>query len=121
MDILIKIIGIVIVITGIVYLIKPAVMKWLIEFFKKGSRIYIAGLLRLTLAVVFLLAATACRITWIITVLGILFLLGGILVLILGPKRTTPFLDWWLKKPNWIMQILAVVTVLFGVLIIFAA
>jgi hypothetical protein len=73
------------------------------------------------LGIVFLLAATACRKTWIIIVLGILFLFGGILVLILGPKRTAPILEWWLKKPNWILQVLALLTVAFGVLIIYAA
>ena len=91
MDIVITIIGIAIIVMGTVYLIRPAVAKWLIEFFKKGSRIYIAGLLRLVLAVVFLLSARECGKPIIIGVLGVLFLLGGILVLILGPKRTTPW------------------------------
>ncbi len=121
MDVVIKIIGIIIVVVGIAYLVRPGIMKWLMEFFKKGSNIYLGGLLRLALAVVFLLAATSCKKTWIIIVLGILFLFGGILVLILGPKRITPILEWWLKKPNWILQVLALLTVAFGVLIIYAA
>jgi len=121
MDVIIKIIGIAFIVIGIAYLVRPGIMKWLLEFFKNGSNIYLAGLLRLALAVVFLLAATACKKTWIIIVLGILFLFGGILVLILGPKRTRPILEWWLTKPVWIMRALALLTGAFGVLIIYAA
>ncbi len=121
MTVLIKIVGIVIIVLGIAYIVRPGIMKWLMEFFKKGSNIYLAGLLRLALAVIFLLAATACKKTWIIIVLGILFLFGGILVLILGPKRTTPILEWWQKQPEWVMRALALLTGAFGVLIIYAA
>ena len=121
MDIVITIIGIAIVVMGIVYLIKPAIMKWLIDFFKKGPRIYIAGFLRFVLGVVFLLAATKCREQTIIGVLGVLFLLGGFLIFILGSQRIRPILEWWLTKPVWVMRILALLTVAFGVLIIYAA
>ena len=121
MDIVITIIGIAIVVMGIVYLIKPAFMKWLVDFFKKGARIYLAGVLRLALAVVFLLSARECGRPIIIGVLGVLFLLGGFFIFILGPKSITPILDWWLTKPVWIMRVLALVTAAFGALIIYAA
>jgi len=121
MDVVIKIIGIVVIVIGIAYLVKPGIMKWLLDFFKKGPRIYIAGLLRFVLGVVFLLAATKCSRPVIIGVLGVLFLLGGFLIFILGPKRITPILEWWQKQPEWVMRALALLTGAFGVLIIYAA
>ncbi len=117
----IKIIGIIVIVLGIAYLVKPGIMKWLLEFFKKGSSIYIAGLLRFVLGVVFLLAARECSKPTIIGVLGVLFLLGGFLIFILGPKRTRPILEWWQRKPEWVMRALALLTAAFGVLIIYAA
>ncbi|MBN2456015.1 MAG: hypothetical protein JXB29_05690 [Sedimentisphaerales bacterium] len=60
MDSIIKIIGIVFVAIGIVYLLKPEIAKALMDFFKQANRIYIAAVIRLALAVVFLLAAREC-------------------------------------------------------------
>ena len=121
METVIKIIGIAIVVTGIAYLFRPDIMKRLMEFFKKDARIYIAGLVRFVLGVVFLLAARECDRSAIIGALGVLFLAGGVLIFILGSERMRRILEWWLTKPVWIMQILAVVTAAFGALIIYAA
>ena len=121
METVIKIIGIAIVVIGIAYLFRPDIMKRLMEFFKKDARIYIAGLLRFTLGIVFLLAARECDRSAIIGALGVLFLAGGVLIFILGSERMRRILEWWLTKPVWIMQILAVVTAAFGALIIYAA
>jgi len=121
METVIKIIGIAIVVTGIAYLFRPSIMKWLMEFFKKDARIYLAGLLRLAIGTVFLWAAPECDRITIIRVLGVLFLAGGALIFILGSERMRRILEWWLTKPVWIMQILAVVTAAFGALIIYAA
>jgi len=49
MDIVIKSLGILFCIIGIVYLLRPDIMKWLFEFFKKGKRIYFSGLIRFAL------------------------------------------------------------------------
>ena len=46
MENVIKIIGIIIILIGILFLLKPDVMKKLMGFMKKGRRIYLAGLLR---------------------------------------------------------------------------
>ncbi len=46
MDIVVKGLGIVFVVLAIVYFLKPDVMKWLMEFFKQGKRIYFAGLIK---------------------------------------------------------------------------
>lgn len=121
MDIVIKIIGIVFVCIGIVYLLKPEVMKWLMEFFKKGKRIYLAGLIRLALAVIFLLAARECDIQWIIVTFGVLFLISGILVFMIGPEKFKSMIEWWQKQSALLLRILALITLAVGAVIIWAA
>ncbi len=69
-DIVVKIVGIVVVFIGIVYLLKPGVLKSFIGFFKKGKRIYFVALIRFVLAVIFLLAANQCKMPWVIIVLA---------------------------------------------------
>ena len=121
MDIVIKIAGIVIVAVGIVYLLRPDVMKWLIEFFKQGKRIYFAGLIRLALAVIFLLGARECDITWVIVVFGILFLIGGLLIFILGPEKIGRILDWYQKQSVLFLRLIAVIALAIGAIIIYSA
>ena len=117
----IQIIGIVIVAIGIVYVLKPGVMKRLFEFFKKGSRLYVAAPIRLTLGVVFLLGARECKQPWVIFVLGIILLISGVLVLVLGPKKLVPILEWFQGQSEILQRVVALIVLAVGVIIIISA
>ena len=121
MDIVIKSLGIVFVLIGIVYLLRPDVMKWLMEFFKQGKRIYFAGLIRFALAVVFLLGARECKRFWVIFAFGILFIIGGLLIFILGPEKIKSIIDWWQKQSILLFRVIALITLAFGAIIIYSA
>jgi hypothetical protein len=49
--IVIKSLGMLFSLMGIAYLLRPEIVKKLMGFFKKGKRIYLAGLIRFALAV----------------------------------------------------------------------
>ena len=121
MDKVVLCLGIVILLLGIVYVVKPDVLRWLMGFFKQGKRLYLVGLIRLVLAVVFLVAARDCDITWVILVFGIVFLISGLLIFILGDKKVKSILDWWQKQSSVLLRILAVVTMAVGGGIIYSA
>ena len=121
MDIVIKSLGIVFVLIGIVYLLRPDVMKWLMEFFKQGKRIYFAGLIRFALAVVFLLGARECKRFWVIFAFGILFIIGGLLIFILGPEKIKSIIDWWQKQSILLLRVIALITLAVGAIIIYSA
>jgi uncharacterized protein YjeT (DUF2065 family) len=106
---------------GIVYLLRPDVIKKFMVFFKKGKRIYFAGLIRFALAIVFFVAARECRYFWIIFASGIIFLTGGLLIFLLGPEKIRRILDWYQDQPALIFRIIALVVLAFGVIIIFSA
>ena len=121
MVIIIKSLGSLFVLIGIVYLLKPNILKMLMGFFKKGNRIYAAGLIRFVLAVIFLLAATQCRKPKIIGAFGILFLLSGILIFVLGPGTIRRIFEWYEKQPVLVFRIIASVVIAVGAVIIFSA
>ena len=121
MNIVIRILGIVFVLMGIVYLLRPDVMKWLIEFFKQGKRIYFAGLIRFALAVVFLVGARECKYFWVILAFGILFIIGGLVIFILGPQKLKTILDWYEKQPTVLLRVIAIIVLAVGALIIVSA
>ena len=121
MNWVIRAIGLFIVMAGILYFLKPEIMTWFLGFFKKGNRLYFAGLLRFVLAVVFLLAARECKIPWVITTFGILFIISGLIIFVAGPKRIGPILEWWQEQSLVMFRILSVIVFAIGVIVIFSA
>ena len=119
--IVIKSLGMLFALMGIAYLLRPNIIKKLMGFFKKGKRIYFAGLLRFALAVVFLVAARECRYPWIIFASGLIFLTGGLLIFMLGPEKIRRILDWYEEQPALIFRVIALVVLAFGAIIIFSA
>jgi len=121
MDIVIRIIGIVFVFMTIVYFLKPDIMKRLMEFFKQGRRMYFAALIRLVLAIVFLLAARQCRLFWVIFAFGVLFIISGLLIFILGPEKIKSYISWWQKQPVMLLRVMTLVGLALGAIIIYSA
>jgi hypothetical protein len=121
MHIAIKSLGILIALVGTAYLLRPEIIKHLMNFFKKGRRIYFSGLLRFALAVVFFLGARECRYFWIIFACGIIFLAGGLLIFVLGPKNIRWMLDWYQEQPILIFRVIALVVLVFGAVIVYSA
>jgi len=106
---------------GIADLLRPDIIKRLMGFFKKGKRIYFAGLIRFALAVVFFVAARECRYPWIIFASGIIFLISGLLIFMLGPEKIRRMLDWYQYQTTLFFRIIALIVLAFGAIIIFSA
>ena len=121
MDIVIQSLGIVFALAGIVYLLRPDAMKWLMEFFKQGKRMYFAGLIRFALAIVFLVGARECKQFWVIFAFGILFIIGGLLIFTIGLERFKSIIDWWQKQSLLLLRVMALITLAVGAVIIYSA
>ena len=119
--IVVKSLGMLFALMGIAYLLRPNIIKKLMVFFKKGKRIYFTGLIRFALAIVFLVAARECRFPWIIFASGIIFLIGGLLIFMLGPEKIRRILDWYEQQPALIFRVIALIVLAFGAIIIFSA
>ena len=121
MNVLIKSVGVVFVLLGILYIIKPNIMKKMLGFFSDGLRLYVAGGVRIVMAVIFISGARECRNYPVIFTLGILFLLGGLAIFTLGPKKLKPMILWLHDRKKLTMRILSVMIILVGGLVIYCA
>jgi hypothetical protein len=121
MSLVITIIGVVFVCMGVLFLSKPAVLLPLMEFFKQGKRIYLAAVIRLVLALVFLLAARECDLTWVIGLFGIIFLASSLVIFAAGPSKLRPIIDWFQKRAALLAKPAGILVVAMGALIIYAA
>ena len=121
MSTVIKAIGTVIVCMGLVYLIRPDILRKIMQFFSVGSRLYLAALLRFALAIVFFLGARECDVTWLIVAFGVIFLLSGLLIFMLGLKRAREIIGWYLEQQDFIFRILSIIVLGVGLIIVYAA
>lgn len=118
---IIKSLGLIFTFIGVAYLILPEIIKRQMEFFKKGKRIYFSALLRFALAIIFLFGAQKCEYFWVISILGNIFLLSGVLICLIGPARIRQIFDWYQMQPLYFFRLIAVVVWFVGIIIIYSA
>ncbi|MDD2679310.1 MAG: hypothetical protein PHO03_00705 [Candidatus Omnitrophica bacterium] len=121
MTLLIKIIGTLVTGMGIIILCNPHAARRMMAFWRQGKNIYIGGSLRLLLGALFLYYAPRARVPQVLSVLGVLALLGGLLIFILGPEKVRVMLDWWDKQPENRLRLLSLLIIAFGILLLYAA
>jgi uncharacterized protein YjeT (DUF2065 family) len=95
-------------------------MRGFVKFIGEEKRYYLAAIFRLAVAIIFLMFGNAARHPRVVWFFGLLFLIGGILVLVVPAPKIKSMIDWWIAKPLWVYRLWGVVAVLIGVLIIYA-
>ena len=121
METIIKVIGTTIVCIGLCFLILPEIMRATTRFFSKGSRLYLAAMMRFALAIVFIMGARHCGRTWIIVMFGLIFLLSGLMIFMLGLQKAKVILRWYLEQPKFISRVAAGIVLVVGLIIVYAA
>ncbi len=121
MDVAVKVVGVLLVCVGLLYAVKPQIGRSIAKFFTKGKRLYLGGVVRLALAVLFLLSATKCKYPWIIGAFGIVFLLGSLIIFLVGPARLSPMLIWFQGRSLVWGRIVGGIVFVLGGIIIYAA
>ncbi|MFA5146644.1 MAG: hypothetical protein WC515_04650 [Candidatus Omnitrophota bacterium] len=119
MVILARMVGVVIVCMGTVIALNPAVFRRVIDFWSRGNNVYMAGAMRLVFGTIFILAAPQCRFPRVVSILGVLMLIGAAVVFLLGPKRIKYIFDWWQKKPPAVMRVMGLLAISIGALVLY--
>ncbi|UCD15798.1 MAG: hypothetical protein JSV34_01755 [Candidatus Omnitrophota bacterium] len=117
---LVKLLGIVIVVFGVIYLIKPVIMQRVTRYWMQGNRLYIAGGINLLFSVIFFSAAPKCSWPLFIGIIGAIALIKGIIDFVLGPKKLIPIMEELMKGSRRVLRLMAVIVLGLGVLIIYA-
>jgi len=121
MVILVKLLGIIIVVFGVIYLLNPKMMKPYMAFWKKGKRLYMGAALSLLIGIIFLLAASQCRWRGFIVAFGILSVAKGIWLFVISQEKAISILDWWAKRPIAFLRVHALFALVVGALLIYSA
>ena len=120
MLILVKLIGIVMVAMGIIFLVSPTTMRQFMLLCEKGKRVYMMGVLRILFGVIFLLTASQSRIVGVTVTLGILFIIAGVTIFILRLDRIKTMLKWYYGRPLLVLRLIALIVIALGALILYS-
>ena len=118
---IVKALGILFLVLGVVNYLKPNLVRSLIGFAKVGKRAYLGGIVRIALGIFLLFAIPHVGIPIIVGTIGVLALIAGLIILFIGMQRIHAFLDWLYALPDQKLRLFPLIGVLFGVLLIYGA
>jgi len=113
--------GIILALIAVVYMLRPDTAKKLMIFFQKGRRIYLDGIVNLSLAAAFFVGANQCRHPWVILVCGIVFLAEAMMIFGLGSKKANVILDWGLEQSDELYRFIGLLIGMMGLIVVFSA
>ena len=114
----IKTVGVLLIALGTMFLFDNKKFQSFISFFKRGNNIYLAGIIKVILGLLFLAAFADTNV--FIFIIGLLSLIGGIVIFILGPKRLNKYVDFWVVKMSKNICWIAICYLVMGVLLIYS-
>lgn len=118
---LVKAISLLMMALGIAFLAKPDYMKKALAFFQQDNRVYVPGVIRITIGGVLLFAAPEAHVVGAMVILGLFFIAAGIMIFVIGPEKMKTLLKLWEEMPLWICRVVGVFPVLLGSLILYLA
>lgn len=117
----VRLVGVFLVISGILYLIKPSVIRKMLTVLSKGNRLYLIGVIRLALAVLFLLAANQADIPWVIAALAIILIISSTIIFAFGPRKLQRYMIIYQEQNDTTLRLLSLVIIILGAVIVYAA
>ena len=120
MRLLAILIGLFIVALGILGMAAPTVLLDTTEFALTQVGLYVAAALRVAFGIVLIAAAPVSRLPRTVRILGILFIVAGVITPFVGVERAREIVDWWTVQGPIFMRAWAAIAVVLGVFIIYA-
>jgi len=117
---LVKLVGIMMLVAGVIYFLKPNLLKKVAKYFFQEKRLKIGGAIALIIGIVLLRAAGQCSISWVVVIFGIIAIIKGILAFALDKKKFDSLLNWMVSMPPKTIRKIGLLDVALGVILIYA-
>jgi hypothetical protein len=114
-------IGAVIVLIGAVGMLLPGAMRFLVHIFRSRIMLIVATALRVGIGLVLVLAASRCRFSDAVRVLGFVAIAAGLLIPLLGTARINRLFDWISDRSDNTVRLGSMVAILLGGFLLIAA
>lgn len=113
-----KLLGIVLVILGILWVARPETLRGYIK--KRLNRKMILTTCWIILLLGVFMIASVIRLPGILAkilgIFGVLAIIKGIILM--ASKATTKLWEWWMEQPLWLFRVQAVFVIIIGIMLI---
>ncbi|MBT3393659.1 MAG: hypothetical protein HN411_00925 [Waddliaceae bacterium] len=121
MTLLIKILGLLIVASGFVYIFSPHYLKKMVDFWIEGKRRYIAAVINVIIGILLFMAASGATIPSVIYLFAIVGLLKGFMVFAISHQSFKALITYWSEKPANFIRFMGILALALGLLLIYSA
>ncbi len=121
MQMVVKILSILVIIEGLIFIIRPGFLRSAIGWFKEGDFLFLPAVIKIALGIVLLIAATSCTRTWLIIVLGLLLCAAGLLNFTVKKEKLISIINFFYNLGPVGLRITAVCEIIFGLLLLYGA
>jgi len=120
MVLLAKLISIAIIVYGMLLVLRPKILKKVIEYVKEDNRFYIASGVKTVIGIIFILAAGSCSIPWILYLLGALAAISGIAGFVMKKASIDKLINWVETRPARFPYVVGIGALALGVILTLA-
>ena len=119
MNIVLKVLGILIILDGIIIMIKPALVKTVMSFFAR--HLYLGAVIKGFFGLLFLFSVSdKCHFPAVIMIIGILGLFGAVVIVAFNEKMKS-MMNFLVNRREIFWRLMSIVYLAFGALIIYSA
>jgi hypothetical protein len=117
---LVVLFGLIIIAVGIVAIVWPEQSFAVVLHWPAEVLLFVAVAVRVVLGVVLILAAPHCRFPKTMYVLGVVYLIGALVIGLLGTSRLQSLGQWWFHQPPMFLQFAYAAVVILGAFLVYA-
>jgi len=121
MVLIVKIFSVIIIIYGCVLVLRPKILKKIVEEMKKNNNIYVINGIKSAISALLVVAAPSTRVPWIVFFFGALGLLTGICMFLFKKNMVERIIAWIEARSTQQVCVMGTVAVVVGVLLALAA
>lgn len=121
MTVFVLVLGVVAVVLGLVVVISPRHMRWALDSMVKPSTVPLLAIVRIGCGIALVIASAETRLPIFVWALGLLVIVRGAALPILGVRRVLKMARWWQEQPDKALRAPALLAILFGALLVWAA
>jgi hypothetical protein len=119
MNIVVVIVGWLIALIGLFGIARPHGLIDAVLNMQSATRFWLSVIVRIVVGIIFLFGARRCRVAWFVYLMGIIFLVSGIVLFLLGAGRVDAIINWFAARTDTGIRYAYAVDVILGALIIF--
>ena len=105
---------------GLIGLVAPAILIDLSQHFVSRTGLVLAGVLRIGIGLVLLLAASRSRAPLFLRIVGVVAIIAGVATLGAGVERVQAIVTWAVSHGSWLVRLFALIPVIVGAFLVYS-